>query len=397
MEIGIIGAGIVGLASAYQIVKKNPDIRVKIFEKEKSVALHQTGRNSGVVHSGVYYKPGSLKAQNCIAGKRELLSFCEEFSIPTQKVGKLIVATDVNERPRLDEIEKKGLANGIKIQKIAPPQILEIEPHVRAVEALWIPECSIISYKRVAEKIAEELKKMGVEIHFETKIESIERVAEKIELNQCWSIDLLINAAGVYSDKIAKIALKKSSYQIFPFRGEYFELKEEKRHLVKGLIYPVPDPRFPFLGVHLTKMIDGKVEAGPNAILALSKEGYKKTDFNWRDVSEILSYEGFWKVAAKYWKVGLYEMARSMSKRLFLKDIQKLMPCIQESDLLPGNSGIRAQLVTKEGKLLDDFLILEEQNMIHILNAPSPAATASFSIGKMIAEKALQHVKPLYI
>lgn len=392
MHIGIIGAGIVGLATAYQLIKKDPSLKITIFEKEKGPAFHQTGRNSGVIHSGIYYKPGSLKAQNCLSGKKELLSFCEQFSIPTQKVGKVIVATDPAEIPRLDAIEEKGRANGVTLKRIGSAELREIEPHVTAIDALWIPEASIVSYKSVSEKIAEELKKMGGEIFFNTKIEKIERAQEKVVLQSGqngWEVDLLINAAGVYSDKMAKLALGRSTHQILPFRGEYYELKEEKKDLVKGLIYPVPDPRFPFLGVHLTRMIDGKVEAGPNAILALAKEGYRKTDFNLREVSEILTYQGFWRIAAKYWKAGLYEIARSFSKRLFLKDLQRLVPAIEEKDLAPGGAGIRAQLVTKDGKLFDDFLILEEKNMIHVLNAPSPAATASFAIGKTLAEMVL--------
>lgn len=388
----IIGAGIVGLATAYQLSQANPDLEIAILEKEDGPAKHQTGHNSGVIHSGIYYKPGSLKAKNCIAGKRELLQFCKQFGIAVQKLGKVIVITDQDQRARLSEIEARGVANGVKLERIGASRLKEIEPHVSAAEALWIPECSIVSYPEVAKGLAGEFQRLGGKIFFNQPVQSIQAEGSKIRVvaeDKEFTTTLLINCAGLFCDQLAKKALgTKIPGQIFPFRGEYYELCEEKRNLVKGLIYPVPDPRFPFLGVHLTRMIGGGVEAGPNAILAMAREGYNWGHINVKDCLELIRYPGLWKMAAKYWRAGLYEIARSWSRKLFLKDLQKLVPAIEEKDLTPGRAGIRAQLVTPEGKLVDDFCILEEKNMIHVLNAPSPAATASFAIGRQIAERA---------
>lgn len=394
MDIAIIGAGIVGLATGYQLLKRNSGLQVSVIEKEEGPAKHQTGRNSGVIHSGIYYKPGSLKAKNCLAGKKELLEFCEQFSIPTKKLGKVIVATEKEQVPRLIEIENRGRANKVHLERIGPSQLKEIEPHVQALEAVWIPESSVISFSAVAEQLAKEFKKMGGEIYYVEQIQMIETNGGKIRIasqKSEWDVSLLVNCGGLFSDRLAKKALGKPliSHRILPFRGEYYQLNEQKRDLVKGLIYPVPDPRFPFLGVHLTRMIDNKVEAGPNAILAFAREGYRKTDIDLKDCWDVFSYSGFWRIAAKYWKAGCYEMARSMSKKLFLRDLQKLVPELEEKDLSPGGAGIRAQVVTPDGKLLDDFSIIEERNMIHVMNAPSPAATASFSIGRHIAQRAL--------
>ena len=390
----IVGGGIVGLATGYQLLKSNPHLKVLILEKENEVAQHQTGNNSGVVHSGIYYKPGSLKAKNCIAGKNELLNFCTQFEIPTKKLGKVIVATSEDQKQKLSEIAERGKANGVRLERIDKARLKEIEPNVEALEALWIPDCSVISYRQVAQKLAEQFRTMGGELHCSEKVESIEAANQEIRISTTkneYRAFKLVNCAGLFSDRVAKMALgkEKVSHQILPFRGEYYQLREEKRHLVNGLIYPVPDPRFPFLGVHLTRMIDGKVEAGPNAILAFAREGYRKRDVNFSDCWGLARFPGFWKMALKYWKAGLYEMARSYSKKLFLRDLQKLMPAICEKDLIVGGAGIRAQVVTREGKLVDDFLILQEQNMVHVFNAPSPAATASFAIGRQIAELTL--------
>lgn len=393
-DIAIIGAGIVGLATGYQLLKMRPDLNIAIFEKEQGPAQHQTGNNSGVIHSGIYYKPGSLKAQNCLAGKKELLEFCAQFGVRTQTLGKVIVVTDKEQTPRLEEIEKRGKANGVTLERVGTSRLREIEPHVEALEGLWIPECSIVSYREVAQKLAVEFQKMGGKIHFGEPVTSLATEQESIRittLHNEYETSQLINCAGLFSDRIARHILGKEKvpHRILPFRGEYYELSLEKSALVKGLIYPVPDPRFPFLGVHLTRMIHGKVEAGPNAVLAGAREGYKKSDLNVRDCLDVLTYPGFWKMATKYWRAGFYEMARSFSKKLFLRDLQKLVPAIEEKDLRPGGAGIRAQVVARDGKLVDDFSILEEKNMIHVLNAPSPAATASFSIGKQIAQKAI--------
>lgn len=392
MDIVIIGAGIIGLATGYQLLKFNPHLKVVILEKEPEVAQHQTGHNSGVVHSGIYYKPGSLKAKNCIAGKKELLEFCHQFGISTKKIGKVIVATEEDQKSRLREIEARGYANGVLLERIEKSRLKEIEPHVEALEALWIPDCSVISYREVAKKLAAVFQTLGGELYCNEQVEAIEvgksYICVATRKNE-YKAFKLVNCAGLFSDRIARKALgkQKVSHQIVPFRGEYYELCKEKRHLVNGLIYPVPDPRFPFLGVHLTRMIDGKVEAGPNAILAFAREGYQKKDIDLKDCWDLVCYPGFWKMALQYWKAGFYEMARSWSKKLFLKDLQKLIPALQEKDLIPGGAGIRAQVVTRNGKLVDDFSILEEGNMIHVLNAPSPAATACFAIGRQIAER----------
>lgn len=397
IDVVIIGAGIVGLATGYQLLKLNPDLKVRILEKEGEVAKHQTGNNSGVIHSGIYYKPGSLKAKNCIAGKNELIEFCSQFEIPMKKVGKVIVATDKTQLPRLGDIETRGRTNGVEIERVGATRLKEIEPHVQAIEGLWVPNCSIVSYKQVAGAIAAEFQRLGGEIYFQEAVQSIRAEGNEIRiqtLKQEHVTSFAVNCAGLFSDRIARASLgeEKVPNRILPFRGEYYELAPSKSKLVRGLIYPVPDPRFPFLGVHLTRMINGKVEAGPNAILATAREGYRKSDFDLKDCLDVLSYPGFWKMAANYWKAGAYEVARSFSKKLFLRDLQKLVPAIEEKDLVPGGAGIRAQVVTREGKLVDDFSILEERNMVHVLNAPSPAATASFSIGRHIAERTMAHL-----
>ena len=390
-DTAIIGAGIVGLATAYQLNTRHPHLKILILEKEAAAACHQTGRNSGVIHSGIYYKPGSLKAKNCQLGKQQLLDFATAHQIPFQKIGKVILATHKNQLAKLGEIEERGIQNQIgRIERIGPERLKEIEPHATCVEGLWVPDCTIISYKQVADALVKELEKRGVTVRFNQEVDAISENSESIVIRTKESEYLtgkLINCAGLYCDRIAaKSAGKKLSYQIFPFRGEYFSLIESKRDLVKGLIYPVPDPRFPFLGVHLTRRIDGVVEAGPNAILAMGRVAYEKGDRNWKDCWELAQFPGFWKMCAKYWKAGLYEMARSSAKKLFLRDLQTLMPCLTDKDLIPGGSGIRAQLVDNQGKLQDDFVIIKENRMVHVLNAPSPAATASFAIGNQIAD-----------
>ncbi|MBI3508987.1 MAG: L-2-hydroxyglutarate oxidase, partial [Chlamydiia bacterium] len=363
-------------------------------EKEAEPACHQTGRNSGVIHSGIYYKPGSLKAQNCFRGKQELIAFALEHSIPIQKVGKVILATQASQIPKLRDIEERGRQNNIgRMQRIGPDELRDIEPHATCIEGIWIPDCSILSYAQIAKALVRELQKQGVEFVFGEEVNQIEKDKLSTDKRE-YPSSFLINCAGVFCDRIAKLALKQEPlpYQIFPFRGEYYSLAESKRDLVKGLIYPVPDPRFPFLGVHLTRRVDGMVEAGPNAVLAMGRLAYTKGEKNWRDCRELVQFPGFWKMCAKYWKAGLYEIARSNSKALFLKDLQTLMPSLTANNLVPGGSGIRAQLVDNQGRLQDDFVILKREGMIHVLNAPSPAATASFSIGQTIAETALQQL-----
>ncbi|PIS00654.1 MAG: L-2-hydroxyglutarate oxidase [Chlamydiae bacterium CG10_big_fil_rev_8_21_14_0_10_35_9] len=386
-DVLIIGAGIVGLATAYQILNKNPGLTVHILDKECKAALHQTSRNSGVIHSGIYYKPGSLKAKNCLEGKKAILSFCEQKNIPFRKVGKIIVATQKNELPLLEDLYQRGVANGLSIEKIGPEKIKEIEPHAHALEAIWVPECSIVSYAKIASNLCEDLKEKDAEFFFNSKVVSITHDNDLVRVvthKEEFTTKQLINCAGLYSDSLVPKKFRKD-FQIIPFRGEYFELESSRKNLVKGLIYPVKDPRFPFLGVHLTRMINGKVEAGPNAVLAMAREAYKKTDFNLNEFIQTLSFPGFWKMAFNYWNIGLYEMYRSFSKQAFVKDLQKLIPEITKNDLVPAKSGIRAQVVLKSGQLPDDFIFINEKNILHVVNAPSPAATASFAIGKHLA------------
>lgn len=392
----IIGGGIVGLATAYQILKQNKHLKIGILEKENTVAAHQTGHNSGVIHSGLYYKPGSLKAQNCLLGYQMLIDFCNEHEIPFELCGKLVVASDESEIPELDKLYQRGLENGLtKNTIIEKDRIKEFEPHLRGVKAIHVPYTGIIDYAVVCEKLASLITEQGAQLFLSHKVERIEKLTDyvKVHTNQrVFEAKQYINCAGLYSDKIAALTNEKIDTRIIPFRGEYFMLKPEKRNLIKNLIYPVPDPNFPFLGVHFTRMIGGGVEAGPNAVFAFKREGYHKSDFDFNETMESLAWPGFRKVAVKYWKTGVGEFYRSFSKTAFTKALQKLVPIIQEDDLIPAEAGVRAQACDKFGGLLDDFKIIEESNAIHILNAPSPAATSSLSIGKTIANMALKRL-----
>lgn len=392
----IIGGGIVGLATAYQILKQNKHLKIGVLEKENTVAAHQTGHNSGVIHSGLYYKPGSLKAQNCLLGYQMLIDFCNEHEIPFELCGKLVVASDESEIPELDKLYQRGLENGLtKNTIIEKDRIKEFEPHLRGVKAIHVPYTGIIDYAAVCEKLASLITEQGAQLFLSHKVERIEKLTDyvKVHTNQrVFEAKQYINCAGLYSDKIAALTNEKIDTRIIPFRGEYFMLKPEKRNLIKNLIYPVPDPNFPFLGVHFTRMIGGGVEAGPNAVFAFKREGYHKSDFDFNETMESLAWPGFRKVAVKYWKTGVGEFYRSFSKTAFTKALQKLVPIIQEDDLIPAEAGVRAQACDKFGGLLDDFKIIEESNAIHILNAPSPAATSSLSIGNTIANMALKRL-----
>ncbi|MDJ1483955.1 MULTISPECIES: L-2-hydroxyglutarate oxidase [Xanthocytophaga] len=393
-DILVVGGGIVGLATALRLKKNKPDLKIILLEKEKQLAKHQTGNNSGVIHSGIYYKPGSLKATNCINGYNELLEFCRENDIKFDLCGKIIVATSQEELPALENIYNRGIQNGLTdIRKISQAEIREHEPHCSGISGIWVPYTGIIDYTDVSYKYAEVFKKLGGEILHEQKVLDIKPGSTSTEVitdKQTFETKLVINCAGLFSDKIAALTHKNINVRIIPFRGEYYEIKKEKEYLVKGLIYPVPDPNFPFLGVHFTRMVKGGVEAGPNAVFSFKREGYKKTDFNWSDFSESIAWPGFRKVAAKYWRTGLGEYYRSFSKAAFTKALQKLIPEIQENDLIPGNAGVRAQACDRTGGLIDDFMILEDKHIINVCNAPSPAATSSLSIGKTVAEMALQ-------
>ena len=390
----IVGGGIVGLASAYHILKLQPSAKLAVLEKESAVAAHQTGHNSGVIHSGIYYKPGSLKAKNCIDGYNMMVDFCKEHGIKFDLCGKLIVAVDDSELPELEKLYKRGHENGLtKITYLNKEQIADYEPHLNGVKAIHVPYTGIIDYTEVCEKLAELVIQMGGEIYLNHKAEDIKVETDYTQVItplKTFTTSMLVNCAGLYCDKVAELAGEETDTKIIPFRGEYYMLKPEKRHLVKNLIYPVPDPNFPFLGVHFTRMIHGDVEAGPNAVFAFKREGYHKSDVDLEEMFESLSWPGFQKVAAKYWKTGIGEFYRSFSKAAFTKALQRLIPEVQEDDLIPAEAGVRAQACDRTGGLLDDFKIIERANAIHVLNAPSPAATSSLSIGKTIAGLAVK-------
>lgn len=389
-DIIIIGAGLVGLATAYQTKLKNPDSKILILEKENNVALHQSGHNSGVIHSGIYYKPGSLKAKNCIEGYNSVINFAEKYGIRYDLCGKIIVATSQEELPLLDNIYKRGVENGLQdLRYLSREEFREIEPHCEGVKAIRVPQTGIIDYPGIARKIKELFEELGGEVRFNNEVKNIiDKGSEIIVYTNLseFKTKKLISCAGLYSDKITKMTNEKNDVAIIPFRGEYYKIKDEKKYLVKHLIYPVPDPSFPFLGVHFTRMIDGNIEAGPNAVLAFKKEGYHFFDFNLNETMQTMLWPGFRKIVARYGKTGMGEMHRSLSKSAFTKALQKLLPEIQEDDLVAGGSGVRAQACDRNGGLIDDFDIVKNRNIIHVRNAPSPAATSCLSIGNKISE-----------
>jgi len=390
-DLTVVGGGIVGLSTAMQIAEKYPRVRLLLLEKENQLAKHQTGHNSGVIHSGIYYKPGSMKAQTCVAGRKALLEFCDRHAIPYDLCGKVVVATDERELPRLEELLRRGTANGVEgLEMIGPERLREIEPHANGIRALYAPTTGIIDFTKVAEAYAARIRTLGGEIL--TAQEMKQMVPESGGLIVHTSSReihsrYLINCAGLHSDQVARM-MGREELRIVPFRGEYYMIIPERQFLVKGLIYPVPDPRFPFLGVHFTRTIHGDVEAGPNAVLAFAREGYQKKDVDLRDLWETLSYRGFWALAKNHWRMGLEEWHRSLSKRAFVKALQRLVPDVRAEDLNAGGAGVRAQAVSPAGNLLDDFVITQTGNAIHVLNAPSPGATASLAIGKRIVEMA---------
>lgn len=389
-DIAIIGGGIVGLATAYHLTQRFPEKKVVVLEKESEIAHHQTGNNSGVIHSGLYYKPGSLKAKNCIQGYHMLIDFCDRYGIAYDLCGKVVVATDESELPRLRGLYDRGRENGLEgLQMLNKEELKEIEPHVNGIQGIRVPQTGIIDYKAVCAKLVELIEDAGGEIHLNTKVKSIEEKDNEVQIvtnKNFVESEVIINCAGLYSDEVAEMHMGKIDTRIIPFRGEYYELTAEAEHLVKHLIYPVPDPAFPFLGVHFTRMIDGGIEAGPNAVLAFRKEGYNKTDIKLRELMKTLLWKGFQKVARKYWRTGLGEMYRSFSKKAFTKALQRLIPDIKAEQLVPAPAGVRAQACDREGGLLDDFKLVTGRRAIHVINAPSPAATSSLSIGKTISE-----------
>jgi L-2-hydroxyglutarate oxidase len=389
-DVIVIGGGAVGLATALQLVNRNPQLKVILLEKENAVANHQTGNNSNVIHSGIYYKPGSLKAKNCIHGYNLLLDFCREYNVPHNICGKVIVATADNELPLLKNIFDRGQQNGLQnLKMLNASELKEYEPHVAGIAGIHVPQTGIVDYRVVAEKYADVLQQKGGEIKLGEKVVDIRFSTDKVEVvtqKNTYTSKLVVNCAGLYSDKIARLTSQHVNVKIIPFRGEYYKLKKEKEYLVKTLIYPVPDPNFPFLGVHFTTMVGGGVECGPNAVLAFKREGYKKSDINLAELGETLAWPGFRKIVSKYWRTGIGEMYRSYSKAAFTEALQKLLPEIKEEDLIEGGAGVRAQACDRTGGLLDDFMILEEKLAINVCNAPSPAATSSLSIGETVAE-----------
>jgi len=383
---------VVGLGVALEITRRFPRLRLLLIEKEDRVARHQSGHNSGVIHSGVYYKPGSLKARLCVTGAAAMVEFCREHGIAHDVCGKVIVATHADELPRLEELRKRGEANGLTgLRTIGPEELKDIEPHAAGLKALVVPATGITDYAAVCEKYAELISAGGGTVLTSAAVTGIRRTANEIVVETArgaFSTDSLINCAGLFSDRISRMAGDEPGVMIVPFRGEYYDLIPERALLVRALIYPVPDPRFPFLGVHFTRRITGKVDAGPNAVLALAREGYRHRDINVRDLASSLAFPGFWRMARQHWRNGLGEWHRSLSKPAFVRALQRLLPEVGENDLVPGGSGVRAQALKPDGALVDDFQFVPSGKVLHVLNVPSPAATASLAIGKAIVDTA---------
>lgn len=391
-DFAVIGGGIVGLATAWQLTQQKPGLKIVLLEKESTLAFHQTGRNSGVIHSGIYYKPGSLRARNCRDGKAALEAFCDEHGVAWQRTGKVIVATHNHQLPQLQTIFERGRQNGVDCSVIGVDRLRELEPHSAGVGAIHVPESGIVDYPGMCQTLAKLLVAAGAEIKLNARVTSIHQRTDDVRLvTSHGDIEAVqvINCGGLHSDRIARQSGQKMQERIVPFRGEYFELKLEAHHLCRTLIYPVPDPRFPFLGVHFTRMIHGGVECGPNAVFALAREGYNWRTISLRDVFESITYPGFLRLVARNWKTGIGEVWRSLSKAAFVKALQVLVPEIRAEHLQSAPAGVRAQALGMDGKLLDDFVILRHERVINVCNAPSPAATASLNIGKYIAEQAL--------
>lgn len=395
-DVLVVGAGIVGLATAYQLTRRYPDLRVTVLDKERREALHQTGRNSGVLHSGIYYRPGSLKAENCRLGKKAMEVFCAAEGIPYEICGKVIVAVDEAELPALENIYARGLKNGVRCKLIGPAELQEIEPHARGLRAIHVPEAGIVNYSAVSRRLRERIQETpGSQIVFDAEVHSLEagrRAGEKRFVRAETSAGpfagrYVVNCGGLQSDRLAALGGPAPKVRIVPFRGEYYELEPGARSLVRHLVYPVPRPEFPFLGVHFTRRIDGSVECGPNAVLALGREAYDKFAVDPGDLFEALTYPGFLRLSARYWRVGLGEVHRSLSKAAFVAALQRLLPAIRAEHLVPAPAGIRAQAVARDGTLVDDFLLEENEHVLSVVNAPSPAATASLNIGRSIAAR----------
>ncbi|RIK77623.1 MAG: L-2-hydroxyglutarate oxidase [Planctomycetota bacterium] len=389
-DLIVVGGGIVGLATAYRFVHRFAGRTCRVLEKEAQLAFHQTGRNSGVLHSGIYYKPGSLKAKNCREGKLAMQAFCEAEGVPFEICGKVIVATSPEEIPRLEAIYQRGQANGVTCELIGRDRLLELEPHAAGLQAIHVPEAGIVDYRAVCERLAAHIRQAQGEITLRARVTSMHARGPEIVVRTTagdFAARYVVNCAGLHSDRVARLSGSRPPVKIVPFRGEYFKLTAAAEPLVRNLIYPVPDPAFPFLGVHFTRMLRGGVECGPNAVLAFAREGYFKTTVNLRDLAESLSYSGFLRVAAKYWRTGAGEMWRSVSKRAFVRALQRLVPEVRCEHLLPAPAGVRAQALDRDGSLVDDFLIEAHDRVVNVLNAPSPAATSALSIGQTIVDR----------
>jgi (S)-2-hydroxyglutarate dehydrogenase len=389
-NVAIVGGGIVGLATAWQLVERYPNLRALVLEKESSVGAHQTGHNSGVLHSGIYYKPGSLKAVNCRAGKKAMEEFCAAHGVPFDICGKVIVAVNDAEIPRLMNILDRGQQNGIRCELIGPERLKELEPHAAGVKAIHVPEAGIVNYRAATEKMAELVISRGSEVRCSARVLAVHENGPQIHLETTagqFSADYLVTCSGLQSDRVAALTGVKPEAKIVPFRGEYYELKPDSEHLCRNLIYPVPDPAFPFLGVHFTRMIQGGIECGPNAVLAFAREGYRKSDICLKDLCETVGFRGFRIMAAQYWRMGLGEMWRSWSKAAFVKALQRLLPEVRSEHLVPARAGVRAMAVAPDGTMVDDFVIQPTGRVVNVLNAPSPAATSSLNIGKLVVEK----------
>ena len=396
VDLVIAGGGIVGLATAYRFLERYPDRRVVILEKEHDVAEHQTGHNSGVLHSGIYYKPGSLKAQNCRAGKLAMETFCKEHGIAFERCGKVIVAVDETEFPALERIYDRGQASGVQCEMIGAERLGELEPHAAGLRAIHVPEAGIVDYREVCRKLAELISQRGAEIRFGHQVCAIRQSDRDVVVETTGGEvagDLLVNCTGLHCDRVTRMGGVRPEAKIVPFRGEYYELTSEATHLCRNLIYPTPDPKFPFLGVHFTRMIHGGVECGPNAVLAFAREGYRKRDINLRDLCESLTYMGFLRMASRHWRTGMGEMWRSFSKQAFVKALSRLLPAIRAEHLVAAPAGVRAQALSPDGTLVDDFLVQPNARIVNVGNAPSPAATASLNVGSLVVDRLVERIE----
>ena len=391
-DVAVIGGGVLGLSSALHLLQAHPQLKLTVIEKDEAVAGQQTGHNSGVIHSGIYYRPGSLKAQFCVDGRSSMVDFCERHGIVYERCGKVIIANREEEFPRLDTLYERGTANGVEgLEMVGPERIAEIEPHVAAIKGLWSPATAIVDFSAVTREYARQVTAAGGVLELGTRVTGLTPRSDEVVIETSRGerrAKRLINCAGLHADRVAALMGVPLDLQIVPFRGEYYTLRKDREDLVRGLIYPVPDPDLPFLGVHFTRNVKGYVEAGPNAVLATAREGYRKRDFNFGDFSQTLRFPGFWRVAKREWRTGVNEVNRSLRKSVFTRDLQKMIPEIEADDLVAGGAGVRAQAVRRDGSLLDDFAIERTEQAVHVLNAPSPGATSSLEIGKHIASLA---------